>query len=189
MEPHWTNEAMFWATVVVASITIFATSINYLLLRSQTDPEVIVYTKHDLKRASVITLVIENIGKSVAYNIRFESSEKIPNRAYGWDEIPKDKIQWINSGPLILGIPSLPPGGKREIDLGQYVALESIIGNRAIKVTASYEAKKLLHTQPVNCTAESLIDIKSFTGTLAAQEDSELKKIRETLEKIEKKIS
>ena len=104
------------------------------------------YTNHDLKRASVITLVIENIGKSVAYNLRFESSEKIPHRAFGWKEIPKDEIQWMNSGPLIKGIPSLQPGGKREIDWGQHVALESIIGNRAIKVIASFEAKKLFRT-------------------------------------------
>ena len=75
MGPHWTTIGMFWATVIVSLVTVTATIINYLLFRSQTDPEVIVYTKHDLKRSTMIMLVIKNIGKAVAYDIKFSTSQ------------------------------------------------------------------------------------------------------------------
>ena len=127
---------MFWATVIVMLITVAATVINYLLFRSQTDPEVILYTKHNLRRPTLITLVIENIGKSVAYDIQFDFSEKIPKNAYGWEEIKRKDIKWMQSGPLIHGIPSLPPGGTRELNWGQYVGLKSVIGDRTVLVTA-----------------------------------------------------
>lgn len=178
---------MFWATVIVSLVTVTATVINYLLFRSQTDPEVIVYTKHDLKRSTMITLVIKNIGKAVAYDIEFDFSEKIPKNAYGWEEIKKEDIKWMDSGPLIRGIPSLPPGGTRELNWGQYVGLRSVIGDRSILVTAKYEAKKLLSLNPVICETESKIDIESYAETVA-HDDNEAKRIREELSKIDETL-
>jgi hypothetical protein len=188
MEPHWTTFAMFWATVIICLVTITATVINYLLFRSQTDPEVIVYTKHDLKRSTLITLVIENIGKSVAYDIKFQFSERIPENAYGWEEIKEENIKWMEHGPLINGIPSLPPGGIRELNWGQFVGLKSIISDRVILITAKYKAKKLLSTKPIECKTESKIDIESYADTVA-HDENELKKIREELAKIEKALN
>lgn len=179
---------MFWATVIVCLVTVVATFINYLLLRSQTDPEIIIYTKHDLRRSTIITLVIENIGKSVAYNITFRLSKQIPKHAFGWKEIQEGDIEWMNSGPLVNGIPSLPPGGSRELDWGQFVGLKSIIGDQPILITAQYEAKKLLSYRPVKCETDSKVDIESYAGTVA-HDDNEPKKIREELEKIHKALN
>lgn len=187
MEPHWTTVAAFWATVVVAFVTICATIINYLLFRNQTDPEVIVYTKHDLNRATIIVLVIKNIGKAVAHDIKFSFSKPIPAHAFGWEPIPENKIDWMKDGPLINGIPSLPPGGVREVDWGQYTGLKSVIGDGVISVTASFKAKKLLSPEPVYCETESSIDIESYTGTLA-NDTNEARKIWEELMKIEQAI-
>ena len=141
-----------------------------------------------MKRSTIIALVVENIGKSVAYDIKFEFSEQIPEKAYGWEEIEKENIKWMKSGPLANGIPSLPPGGTRELDWGQFVGLKSIIGDRAILVTAKYRAKKLLSRKPVECETESKIDIESYAGTVA-HSDNEPKKIREELAKIGKALN
>ena len=187
MEPHWTTVAMFWATVVVGLVTVCATTINYLLFRSQTDPEVVVYTKHDTNRATIIMLVVENIGHSVAYDISFSFSKRIPVGAFGWNPIPESDVEYFESGPLSSGIPSLPPGGTREIDWGQYVGLKSVIGEGAIKVTAKFKAKKLLSPEPVYCVTESQIDVESYAGTVATN-TNEAKKAREALEKIDKTL-
>jgi hypothetical protein len=187
MEPHWTTIGMFWATVIVMLVTVTATVVNYLLFRSQTDPEVIVYTKHNLKRPTLITLVIENIGKSVAHDIQFGFSEKIPKNAYGWEEIKKKDVKWMQSGPLIRGIPSLPPGGTREVNWGQYAGLKSVIGDRTILVTAKYKAKKLLSLSPMLCETESKIDIESYADTVA-HDENESKKIHKELSEINKTL-
>lgn len=187
MEPHWTTIAAFWATVVVALVTVCATIINYLLFRSQTDPEVIVYTKHDSNRSTIISLVIENIGNAVAYDIKFSFSKSIPARAFGWEPIAEDKVDWLKDGPLINGIPSLPPGGVRELDWGRYAGLRSVIGDGAISVTARFKAKKLLSPEPVYCETESKIDVESYAGTVA-NDTNETRKIRKELEKVEKAI-
>lgn len=94
----------------------------------------------------------------------------------------------MKSGPLVNGIPSLPPGGTRELNWGQFFGLKSIIGERPILVTAKYKAKKLLSRKPVECVTESKIDIESYAGTVA-HDDNEPKKIREELAKIEKALS
>lgn len=175
---------MFWATVAVGLVTVYATAINYLLYRSQTDPEVIVYTKHDPNRSTIISLVIENIGKSVAYDIKFSFNQKIPKEAFGWEPIPKEKVKWMETGPLIRGIPSLPPGGKRELDWGQYVGLKSVIGEDSVVVTAQFKAKKPFGVDRTSCESKPLLDIASYDGTVA-NDVNEAKKIREELQKIE----
>jgi hypothetical protein len=62
---------IFWASVILALITVSANIINYMFLRSQIDPEVIVYVTTDEKRPSIILLVIENIGKGLAKDVKF----------------------------------------------------------------------------------------------------------------------
>lgn len=179
---------MFWITVVVCAATIGATAVNMILYRSQTDPEVIVYTKHDPKRPTIISLVIENIGKGVAHDIQFHPSEKIPRNAFGWEAIAPEKIEWMSSGPLVTGIPSLPPGGRRELDWGQFEGLKSIIADRSISVRATFRAKSRYSNNPVSISTTSTIDIASYENTVANM-DNEPQKIREELAKIEKALS
>jgi len=187
MEPHWTTIGIFWVTVLVCAATIGATAVNMILYRSQTDPEVIVYTKHDPKRPTIISLVIENIGRGVAHDIRFYSSEKIPYGAFGWEAISADKIEWMTYGPLCSGIPSLPPGGRREMDWGQYAGLRSIISDRSISVRATFKAKCRFSYDLMTISTYSTIDIASYENTVAHM-DNEPQKIREELAKIGKAL-
>jgi len=82
MEPHWTTIGIFWASVVLALITVKATIINWLIFRAQIDPQVIVYAKHDEARPSIMLLVIKNVGKGLARNVHFELSKPLPHRAF-----------------------------------------------------------------------------------------------------------
>ena len=84
--------------VAVASLVV-----NYLLLREIHDPKVIVYAVADKKRPSVLNLVIKNIGKGVALDVTFKSSEPIPGNAFGIENAPIPDA--MITGPFVSGIP------------------------------------------------------------------------------------
>jgi hypothetical protein len=179
----WTAPAMFWATVAVALISAGAALFNFLVFRTQIDPEVIVYTKHDDHRSTIIMLVIENIGKGVAYDIRFKFSEPLPAHAFGWEETDGSDVKYMKDGPLISGIPALPPGQKRELDWGQYVGLTNAIKDRRITITATYTAAHFMVPGGFPMSTESLVDIRSYLGTNATDRNYGGKIVKE-LEKL-----
>ena len=185
--------AMLSATVAAVVVTGVATRISYYLARSQSYPEVIVYTEHDQKRPSIITLVIKNVGRGAAYNVRFYPSEPLPARAFGWEPMSEDQIKAIgviHDGPLVDGIPFLPPGGYRVIDWGQYSGLHAKINDRSISIRAEYYAKNLFGTTWELNRAQSHVDIRSYAGTNASDLDfvkiksRELEEIKRLLESV-----
>lgn len=177
---------MFWVTAIACIVAITATAISYFLFRIQTDPEIIVYTKHDSRRPTVIMIIIENIGKSVARDITFISNKPIPGKAWGMDAIPPDKQELMTSGPLIQGIASLEPGGRRELDWGQFAGLKSSIGDGEIEVIARYKAKRIWCSCMKKYDSKSILEIDSYSGTSALK--SELKGVQDELAKIEKEL-
>ena len=120
---HWSTIGAFWASITAAIIAVSATVINYLFFRSSVDPNVIVYALHDNRRPSIILLVIENIGKSIAKNVKFSFSRSLPQDAFGFDDAAMPEV--LNKGPLFTGIPALGPGSKRIITWGQYGGIRS----------------------------------------------------------------
>ena len=46
MEPHWSNIAAFWTSAMATVIALFAAFVGYVVYRSQSDPEVIVYASY-----------------------------------------------------------------------------------------------------------------------------------------------
>jgi hypothetical protein len=185
--------AMLSATVAAVVVTAIATRISYYLAKSQSYPEVIVYTEHDLKRTSIITLVIKNVGRGAAYNVRFYPSEPLPARAFGWAPMTdeqKNAIGVIDDGPLIDGIPFLQPGGYRVIDWGQYGGLRAKIEDRSISIRSEYYAKNLFGSAFELLRTESHVDIRSYAGTNASDLGSirikspELESIKRLLESV-----
>jgi hypothetical protein len=159
----WTEIGIFWASVILALITVSATIINYMFFRSQIDPEVIVYVTTDEKRPSIILLIIENIGKGLAKDVKFAFSTRIPQKAFGFEEAPIP--QTMNHGPLITGIPALGPRSKRVITWGQYGGLLKGMGEKTIDVTINYKSDGLFRTWSRTYSRICPIDIKSFEGT------------------------
>jgi hypothetical protein len=134
---HWSAIGAFWSSIVAAIIAVSATIINYLFFRSQVDPHVIVYATHDDRRPSIILLIIENIGKSVAKDVRFDFSKPFPQGAFGFENAPQP--QSLNKGPLFTGIPSLGPNAKRIITWGQYGGIHMALGDGVVNVTVRFK--------------------------------------------------
>ena len=136
----WTEVGIFWLSAVLALITVTATVVNYLFFRSQIDPDVIVYVTPDIDRPSIILLIIQNIGRSIATDVVFSADREIPEHAFGFENAKKPKE--MKSGPLVTGIPALGPGAKRVITWGQYGGLEKGIGGEVINITIRFKSKK-----------------------------------------------
>jgi len=60
------------AAFAAAVGTLIAAGISWHPYRLNIDPHVIVYSTHDQSRPSLIVLIIENIGKGVAYDVKFK---------------------------------------------------------------------------------------------------------------------
>ena len=95
-------------SLVALVIALTSTIINYLVLHSQEDPEVTVYARPDSRRPTMINLVIENIGKGRARNVRFKANRPIPQRAFGFENASEPEE--MKEGPLVSGIPAFAAG-------------------------------------------------------------------------------
>jgi hypothetical protein len=173
-------------SLIALLIALTSTVINYLLLRLHRDPEVVVYAVPDLQRSTIINLILENTGKGVAHNVRFECNRKIPARAFGFENAPEPAS--MTDGPLVNGIPSFGPGEKRIITWGQYGGLKKGLGDEVLDVTAIYFSKPPLRIGRQGHKTTSRIDLRSFEGTDASDRNWE-KKTADQLEKIAKALS
>jgi hypothetical protein len=165
--------------LVALSVALTSLVVNYLLLREQHDPQVIVYAIADKRRPSVINLVIKNIGRGVAHNVVFESSEPIPEKAFGFDgaKVPDA----MKSGPFVTGIPMLHPEESRILTWGQYGGLKAAgLSERDLFVTAIYRSKPRLRLTDGMHKSVSVISVKSFESTDASDHNYD-KKIAERL--------
>lgn len=186
-EAHWTTIAAFWATVGVALITVIATAINYYMLRSQADPEVIVFADSDQTRPGIIVLRIANIGRGLAKNVRFKLSESLV-QAFGSSPENAD-VRKIDRGPFVDGISGLGPGAARTVTWGQFWGLWYAYGERTITVTVSYESDRIGIFGPEEYVRSCHLDIKSFASTNASDSRWDkhaadaLKRIADVLEK------
>lgn len=163
---------MFVATVALVAVSLGAFSVSYFLLRSSVDPHIIVYTKHDENQSTILKIVIENIGRGVAYDISFLIPEGLPSRAFGL-EAGADKARGATTpmevGPLVTGIPVLAPGERRVVTWGQYGGLINVLGEKSIRIIASFRSRHQFPWDPTDHVVESWLDVKSFEGTDASE--------------------
>ncbi len=160
-------------SLVALVIALTSTVINYLVLRLQRDPEVVVYAVPDTQRPTIINLVLENTGNGVAHDIRFELSRDIPSRAFGFENAPIPGS--MKDGPLINGIPSFGPKEKRITTWGQYGGLKAGLGDEILDVTAVYFSSPPLRFKRQKHQTTSRLDIRSFEGTDASDRNWEKK--------------
>ncbi len=179
------------ATVILAVLTAVYVWLTHKLLRAQSDPYVVVYASSDELRPSLIEIVIQNVGRAVARNVRFEFSRPMFWRAYGTTENNAVPAEEMVDGPLITGIPALAPGGMRRITWGQFGGLTKALGADTITVTTKFWGSRDRDLPPV----VSELDVRSFARTDISERDPilrlfrEVKKLRETLKSIEATLS
>lgn len=70
-------------TALLVMVSALGSVATYFTLRSQIDPHVIVDAESDRDRPSLIVLVIENIGRGVAHDVRFRLAQPMPANAFG----------------------------------------------------------------------------------------------------------
>ncbi len=156
--PAWTAVSAIAAAIAVIVATAY-TAITYRVLVSQDDPKVIVFVRHDPERPTLLTIVIENIGRSIAEDVKFRSSRPIPSKAYGIQAPSDDVSQQMVNGPLIKGIPALGPGDRRVLNWGQYGGLSSALANEPIRVEIDYRhGRRRLH-------GVTYLDVESYAAT------------------------
>jgi hypothetical protein len=179
------------ATVVVAIATVVYVVLTHQLLRAQTDPCVIVYTKFD--GGSHILLVIENVGHGVAKDVRFELSREIPKYAIGADIDSGRIVEMMKSGPLVDGIPAMKPGESRVTVWGQIGGLKKALADGPVKVTCRF--KKLRGQVGVLCDedldpVECLLEVDSFAEILSIGDSttSRLNALESRIMRLENKI-
>lgn len=173
-------------SLIALVIALTSTVINYLVLRLQRDPEVVVYALPDPQRPTIINLIIENTGKGVAHDVRFECTRDIPSRAFGFENAPVPES--MKDGPLVNGIPSFGPGERRIITWGQYGGLKAGLGNDVLDISAVYFSAPPLKIKKQKHKTTSRVDIRSFEGTDASDRNWE-KKQAEQMENIAKALS
>jgi len=160
--------------LVALSVALTSLVVNYLLLRELHDPQVIVYAIADGRRPSIINLVIKNIGKGIAHNVKFKADTPIPGDAFGFEgaKVP----QPMTSGPFITGIPMLHPDETRILTWGQYGGLKAAgLSDRDLVITATYRSKPRLRVTDSKHTSVSVISVKSFEHTDASDHNYDKK--------------
>jgi hypothetical protein len=162
---------------VLAVLTGIYVVLTYRILRAQTDPCVIVYVQANPVNPLLLEIAIENVGKGLAKDVRFEFSEPIPNCLPG----PNCTNTPMSFGPLINGIAALPPGGKRAEMWGSYMNIERIVGDKTYRVICRFRraGQDLLDLDGPEQT-ECIVEYKSFYGshTLTVEHDT-LETLRE----------
>lgn len=110
-----------------------AAYVAYLTLKANIAPIVMVYYEQDRLRPSVLSLVIENVGRGPAYDLLF--SNPLPIDCFGLKALEnKSSVAYIND------IPNLSPGQSFRYFGGQIGGIKQIIGN-GMEVTVSYKYK------------------------------------------------
>lgn len=184
------TSATFWTGVaaIAASMSAlfaaFYTWLTFRLVRSQSEPSVVVYVKHDESRTTILQIVVENIGRGLATDIRFTPSRAIPSRAWGLSVDNAKPSEPMTDGPLIEGIPALGPGDSRKITWGQYGGLMNALGNEPVILT--YEYKDGRRKMP---SRTAILECRSFTNTDAVDSEAlrvitELKRVASAVEKL-----
>ncbi len=169
------------STIVLTVVTAVYVWLTWKMLSAQSDPCVIVTVRHDSDRSTILQLVAKNIGRGIAYDVRFEFSHPVPAHAFGIAGLEEKEVKYMTEGPFVTGIPALGPDECRIIDWGQYGGLKDALGQSRIRVLCRFR-NGTREMSPTNCPLE----VDSFLGTTA--HESTGAKIAKNLDKISKGI-
>ena len=134
-------------------IGILTFIIAYIVYFNNSKGDVVVYAKVDLDRQGIILLIIQNIGKGIAQNIKFTGTESILKNSSN-----------IDIGAFKAGTPILFPDEKLIYCLGTYPRLKESLPNEPIKITITFHSKIALYPYKRKIKNIVTIDINAFSG-------------------------
>lgn len=173
-QTDWVVAYAAWAAAIAAIVyTVLTLWLSWETRQTrlaQTAPNVVVRVVHDRDRQTMLCIVIENIGRGAALDVKFDLSREIPQTAYGLAVTDaaqgSDQFRRMTKGPLVSGIPLLCPGDSRVINWGQFGGLTSAIGSLPVTVTARYRDGNGLFSRKLS--TNSYLEVGSFSWTDAS---------------------
>ncbi len=127
------------------------------------------HVKPDETRPTTQQIVVENIGRGLAGDIRFQASRPIPSRAWGVTVEDAVAAEEMSDGPLIHGIGALGPGDSRKITWGQYGGLMKALGNQEIVLTYGYtDGRRAMPGSTAVLEYRSFTDVDAVNSETAA---------------------
>lgn len=168
------SESLQIAFYIISPIgTFLAVATAYYAIYRQTKPCVVVYYEPNPDTASLIDLVIRNIGTGTARDISF--SEPLPILCWGIDKPDNSESKQINHQ-----IPFLAPGKELRFNAGQYGGLKDRVKD-GISVSAHYTFRTPLRSGK-KAADSSMLDVNYMqhagTKNSAAQDLSDALKGR-----------
>ncbi|MFW0004459.1 MAG: hypothetical protein AB8V35_03655 [Coxiella endosymbiont of Dermacentor nuttalli] len=137
-------------TFIIGLLTFI---IAYLVYFNNSKGDVVVYAKVDLDRQGLILLIIQNIGKGIAQDIKFTGTESILKNSLD-----------VDIGAFKVGTPILFPEEKLIYCLGTYPKLKKSLPNHPIKITITFHSDIALYPYKRKIKNVVTIDIGAFSG-------------------------
>lgn len=172
----------FIVNTLTMLVAIGSSAFSYLVYKDSTSPDVIVYLEQNENSKTILNIVIKNIGRSAAADVKFSFDRTLPHHAFEGD-VPSD----MKDSALIKGIPFFAPGTSRVFMFGDYAGINSFIGEGKIKVTTTFRKANSINPFSRKISNESYIEIQSM-AYIDASDNSNSRKIAENLSKIEKAL-
>ena len=164
-----------WATVAAAIISAVSLWIAILVNHDAKRPQIMACLEFDSDE-SVVYLIVQNLGNGVAYDIHFSAYD---------ESIFMDQFRpHVLESFVAKGIPLLVPGSKRStIVAGGRMMGEMLEKTSAL--TVSYSERGLIRKR-IRVEEDFILEYSSFSGALYT--DSETKRMRRALEKMQKDV-
>ena len=170
-------------------IALLSLIVAYMIYYHNSTGDVVVYAQVDRKRPTVINLVIHNIGKGIARDIKFVCLNGIPKAANGISGL-KEPLKIYETGALVNGLPMLFPDEKLVYSWGQFGGLKEALDGKPLEIEIIFFSHSSLQLTRRKIRNKLVIDVTAFEGvdistTIFEQEvKKSLQAIAKSLEKM-----
>lgn len=170
-------------------IALLSVIVAYMIYYENSTADVVIYAQVDRKRSTIINLVIHNIGKGIARDIKFICPDGIPKAAYGISGL-NEPLKIYESGALSKGLPILFPDEKLVYSWGQFGGLKEALDGKPLEIEVIFFSRNRLQLMRRKTRNKLVIDIAAFEGvdistTIFEQEvKKSLQAIAKSLEKM-----
>ncbi|MDO4250258.1 MAG: hypothetical protein Q4C68_01970 [Moraxella sp.] len=180
-------------TIVISALSLL---VAYMVFATNNRPKIIIFAKMHTDKKTIINLVVKNVGREIAYDVRFDSDRLIPKSAFGLTKLDNPNC-YFDSGIFEYGVKVFNPDQEFIFEWGQFYGLMEALDEKPIMIKVDYKYKNPLKPWYSNGADKSVIDIREMSGLPVnygsvrvelKQLTEELVKIRNTLDKIKEKL-
>lgn len=172
--------------IIALIIALPSLLVAYIVYYNNSIGDVVVYAQIDKRRQTIINIVIHNIGKGVARDIKFISPQGIPKAAFGITGL-KDPITYYESGAFANGIPILFPDEKLIYTWGQYGGIKEALKGHPLQLEITFYSPTWLQIKSRKIKNKITVDPSIFEGVDISESSFE-REVKAALKDIAKAI-